>query len=302
MPYRVPPDAGTPRRSAVAGDVRRSAPGLSSVYRRWRAACLCALLLSAASGRAFAQNLFEVQVFPDENLARGETDLEFHNVFMPSGTRLPDQTLDTSRHVHVSAEITHGWSDSFETGFFVETSPASDDRHAAFTGWHVRQKFRLPEWKHVPVHVSVGLEYAFLKLPGDEAFSQAIGITPIIEHHSRRFEMSVNPGIEMAVKGRNAGEAPAFTPSGKAAMTWAPAVWVSVEYYAETGSIKHFEPLAEQHHLIVPAVDVRTSSGWDLNIGVGRGLTGGSEHWVVKSILEIRLPGRHGSPSAGGSR
>jgi hypothetical protein len=277
-------------------------PVLPGISRRWRAACLCVMLmLPAASGRAFAQNLFEVQVFPDENLARGETDLEFHNVFMPSGTRLPDQTLDPSRHVHVSAEITHGWSDSFETGFFLETSPSSDDRHAAFTGWHVRPKLRLPEWKHVPLHVSLGLEYAFLKQPGDAAFSQAIGITPILERHSGAFEMSVNPGIEIVVKGQGAGEAPAFTPSGKAAMKWGPTVWVSLEYYAETGSIKHFEPLAEQHHLIVPAIDVRTSSGWDLNVGVGRGLTGGSEHWVVKSILAIRLTGRHGPAPADAS-
>jgi hypothetical protein len=43
---------------------------------------------------AAAQNLLEVQVFPDETLARGETELELHNVVMPSGTRplrgLPD--------------------------------------------------------------------------------------------------------------------------------------------------------------------------------------------------------------------
>src|SRR5262249_33708762 len=151
--------------------------------------------------------------------------LELHNVFMPSGTRLPDRSLDPSAHVHLSAEVAHGWTDSFETGFFVETSPSNDDRHAAFTGWHIRPKVRLPQWARLPVHLSVGFEYAFLKQPGDETFSQAIALTPIVEHHSGGFEMSINPGLEMAVNGRNAGDAPAFTPSGKAAVKCGPAVW-----------------------------------------------------------------------------
>jgi hypothetical protein len=40
---------------------------------------------------------------------------------------------------------------------------------------------------------------------------------------------------------------------------------------------------------LFPALDLRTASGGDFNVGVGRGLTGGSEHWVVKSILGVRL-------------
>jgi hypothetical protein len=78
---------------------------------------LGAMLLCAPPGRAVAQNLFEVQVFPDETLSKGETSLEFHHVVMPSGIRLPDRTVDPSRHLHVSFEISHGWTDTFETGF-----------------------------------------------------------------------------------------------------------------------------------------------------------------------------------------
>lgn len=248
------------------------------------------MLLWASAGRAFAQNLFEVQVFPDEILGRGETALEFHNVLMPSGTRLPDAMRDPSTHLHLSLEVSHGWTDAFETGLFIETSPSGDDRHAAFTGWHFRPKFRFPEWRRFPFHVSLNLEYAFVRQPGDEEFRQAIGITPIFERHSHGFEMSLNPGLEVDVKGPTTGSAPVFEPSAKVTGKILRSAWLGVEYYAETGSVRHFEPLAEQHHLIFPTLDLRTSSGWDLNIGVGRGLTGGSEHWVVKSIVGVRLP------------
>ena len=255
-----------------------------SIRTPW-VATLCAMLLAACAGRASSQNLFEVQVFPDEILQRGESHVEFHNVIMPSGTRLPDAMLDASSHVHVSFEVSRGWTNRFETGVFVETSPSSDDDHAAITGFHFRPKFRFAEWKRFPFHVSVSAEYAFAKHPRDVDFRQALAVTPILERHVGAFEVSFNPSFEFALKGPAAGESPVFEPSAKLASRVSPSVWLGVEYYAETGPIKHFDPLAEQHHLVFPTIDVRSPSGWDLNVGVGRGLTGASEHWVLKMIV-----------------
>jgi hypothetical protein len=107
---------------------------------------------------------------------------------MSSGTRLPDEMLDPSTHVHLSFEVSHGWTSAFETGVFVETSPSSEDRHPALTGFHFRPKYRLAEWPPFPFHVSVSLEYAFIKNPGDVAFRQAIAFTPIFERHVGRLK------------------------------------------------------------------------------------------------------------------
>jgi len=187
--------------------------------------------------------------------------------------------------------VSHGWTAALETGVFVETSPSADDRHAALTGFHFRPKYRFAERDSVPFHVSLSLEYAFIKQPGDTTFRQALAVTPILERHVRGFEMSFNPGIEIGLRGPEAGSSPVFEPSAKFASRMTGGVWLGVEYYAETGPIRHFEPLAEQHHLLFPVLDFRTSSGWDVNIGVGRGLTGSSEHWVLKWIVGLRLPG-----------
>jgi hypothetical protein len=259
-------------------------------------AALCTLLLFAAARSVAAQNLFEVQVFPDENVGRNETELEVHNVLMPSGTRLANDMFDPNSHLHLSVEVTHGWTDAFETGFFFETAPSGPDRHATFTGWHFRPKFRFPEWRSLPFHVSLSLEYALFKQPGDMQFRQAVAVTPILERHTRTLEMSINPALEVEVKGPDIGTSPVFEPSAKVASRLTGTFWLGVEYYAETGSIKHFDPLSEQHHIVIPAFDVRLESGWDLNVGVGRGLTGSSEHWVFKSIVGYRFgrvpPGR----------
>lgn len=248
------------------------------------------MFLLVFAGRVSAQNLFEVQVFPDEVLDRGETEVEFHSVLMPSGTRLPDRMVDHNSHLHLSFELSHGWSDWFETGVFLETSPSIDDSHAAFTGFHFRPKFRFSEWERFPFHMSVSLEYAFVKQPGDIDFRQALALTPIFERHVGAFEMSFNPAFDIGLTGPDAGESPVFEPSAKLASRISRTAWLGIEYYAETGPIKHFEPVSEQHHLVFPTIDIRAKSGWNLNLGVGRGLTGGSEHWVVKSIMGVPLP------------
>ena len=74
--------------------------------RATRIGALGAMLLAASAGRVLAQNLFEVQVFPDETLDPGETSVEFHNVLMPSGTRLADRMLDPSSHLHLDRKST----------------------------------------------------------------------------------------------------------------------------------------------------------------------------------------------------
>jgi len=41
--------------------------------------------------------------------------------------------------------------------------------------------------------------------------------------------------------------------------------------------------------LIFPTLDVNTGPNWELNFGVGRGLTGTSERWIVKWIVGYRF-------------
>ena len=66
-------------------------------------------------------------------------------------------------------------------------------------------------------------------------------------------------------------------------------VSAGVEYYAETGPVKHFDPLSQQHHILLPVLDLNVSPDWELNFGIGKGLTSTSEHWIVKSIVGYRF-------------
>lgn len=253
-------------------------------------AALCfTLVFTCAWTPAGAQDLFEIQVYPYDTVEPGHTMLEFHTNFVPSGTRTTDGSVFANHHqFHVTMEITHGFTKYFETGFYIETAPYVPNQGARFTGWHIRPRFRLPESPRLPFKISLSLEYAFNQ-PGFDVNSQTLEIRPIFERRDGRLYLSINPDLSVATKGPDSGKAPGFAPNAKFGWDVTKKIAAGLEYYAETGPVKHFDKLSDQHHILFPAVDLAVSPDWELNFGVGRGLTDTSEHWVVKAIVGYRF-------------
>ena len=246
-------------------------------------------LVVAHARPAGAQDLFEIQVYPYDTVEPGRTMLELHTNFTPSGTRTSEPgVFPNNRQFHLTLEVTHGWTKHFETGFYLETAPYVPNEGAKFTGWHVRPRFRFPEFGGFPFRVSLSLEYAFNQ-PGFDPNRQTLEIRPIFERQDGRLYLSVNPDLSLALKGPDAGSAPAFEPNAKVGWDVTNTISAGIEYYAETGPVKHFDPLSEQHHVLFPAIDLNVSPDWELNFGVGKGLTSTSEHWIVKSIVGYRF-------------
>jgi len=254
---------------------------------RLRAWCVLGLL--AVATPAAAQDLFEIQVYPYDTVEPGVTMFEFHSNFTPSGSKgVEDGVYGNHHQFHETLEITHGWTKYFETGFYIETAPYVPDVGAKFTGWHIRPRFAFPESKSFPFKVSLSLEYAFNQ-PGFDPNAQTLEIRPIFEHQEGRLYLSVNPDLSLATKGPDAGAAPSFEPNAKVGWDFTKVVNAGVEYYAETGPVKHFDPLSDQHHMLFGAMDLNVSPEWELNFGLGKGLTDTSEHWVVKAIVGRRF-------------
>jgi hypothetical protein len=254
-----------------------------------RALVAAFLAVSASAARATAQDLFEIQVYPYETVAPGETMVEFHTNFIPSGTHDTADGVYANHHqFHETLEVTHGWTPYFETGFYLETAPYVPGAGAKFVGWHIRPRFRLPDSPSFPFKVSISFEYAFNQTQFDPN-AQTLEVRPIFERERGRLYLSINPDLSVAVKGPEAGSAPAFEPDVKIGWGFSKEITAGVEYYAETGPVRHFEPLADQHHIVFPALDLNVSPDWELNFGVGRGLTNTTEHWIVKAIVGYRF-------------
>jgi hypothetical protein len=259
------------------------------VHRLLRDALLAIVVSAVAPPFAAAQDLFEIQVYPYDTVEPGRTMFELHTNFVPSGTRDTADGLYPNHHqFHETLEITHGWTPYFETGFYIETAPYVPGAGAKFAGWHIRPRFRLPESEGFPFKVSVSLEYAFNQ-PGFDPNQQTLEIRPIFERQRGRLYLSINPDLSLAVKGPDAGSAPGFEPNAKIGWDWSKHVSAGLEYYAETGPVKHFDPVGKQHHLLFPALDLNVSPDWEFNAGVGHGFTSTSEHWILKAIVGRRF-------------
>src|SRR2546423_13993639 len=111
--------------------------------------------LMAAMFPLFAQENYEIQVYPADTVERHHTMLELHSNFTLQGAKNSvDGMLPTNHAWHETIEITHGFNNWFETGFYLFTS-ARTGNGWDFVGSHIRPRFRVPEnWKW-PVGVSV---------------------------------------------------------------------------------------------------------------------------------------------------
>ena len=59
-----------------------------------------------------------------------------------------------------------------------------------------------------------------------------------------------------------------------------------LESYNEFGPLRHMGYFNEQSQTVFAVVDVAIG-GWDLNLGLGRGLTPASDRWLVKAVIGV---------------
>ena len=62
-----------------------------------------------------------------------------------------------------------------------------------------------------------------------------------------------------------------------------------LEYYGAYGPIGGFDPLREQQQQFFPSVDLNVSPKWEINFGIGVGVTRSTDHLIVKGIIGRRL-------------
>jgi hypothetical protein len=85
-------------------------------------ALLCAPVL-VSSVSTSAQGNYEIQVYGSDTVAPGRTMLELHSNFTFEGFKTSGQGVLPDEHqLHETVEITQGWTEWFETGFYIFTS------------------------------------------------------------------------------------------------------------------------------------------------------------------------------------
>jgi len=248
------------------------------------------LLLSTAffAPRAAAQDNYEIQVYGSETVDPGHTMFELHSNFTIDGSkRITDGVLPTNHAEHETLEITHGFNSWFEVGFYVFTS-ARTDQGWQWVGDHIRPRVRVPPSWRWPVGVSISNEIGYQR----RKFSTDTWtweIRPIVDQKVGKWYWSLNPTLDRSFHGLTVNQGVVFSPNFKFSYDFTPKIAGGLEYYGSTGPVTGFLPINLQQHQIFPAVDLNVAPQWEINFGLGVGLTGSTDHLIAKMILGYRF-------------
>jgi len=238
--------------------------------------------------KLLAQGNYEVQVYGSDLVPPKVTMIELHSNFTAKGTKgIQDGILPTHHAQHETLEITHGFNEWFETGFYQFTS-IQPGGHLKWVGSHIRPRIAVPERYKLPVGLSLSTELGYQR-PKFSPDTWTWEIRPIIDKIVGKFYMSFNPAIDKSFHGPSRNLGYEFSPNIKFSYAPIKKIAIGLEYYGAYGPLTDWDLLHEQEHMFLPAVDIDFSPNWEFNFGVGVGATAATDHLLIKMIVGYRL-------------
>jgi len=250
------------------------------------ASALCVLCVTPSSSRA--QDNYEIQVYGSELVDPGHTMVELHSNFTFQGSKtIEDGMLPTNHQLHETIEITHGFTDWFECGFYIFTAEKSG-LGIDWVGDHIRPRIAVPKkWKW-PVGLSLSNEVGYQR----RQFSTDTWtweMRPILDQQAGRWYWSFNPTFDKSIHGLTKSQGFVFSPNVKVSYDFTKKITGGIEYYGSVGPATEFLPVTQQQHQLFPAIDLNVSPKWEINFGVGVGITASTDHLIAKMILGYRF-------------
>lgn len=245
-------------------------------------------LLCAAAAPVRAQDNYEIQVYGADLVPKAHTMFELHSNFTFRAAAPDSGTFPTYHALHETLEITHGFSDWFETGFYFFTS-TRDGQGFQWVGDHIRPRFSAPESWGLPVGLSLSQEFGYVR-PAFSADTWTWEIRPIIDKHAGPWYVALNPALEKSWVGPSAAQPFSFSPNVQVSVDATKQVNLALEYYGAFGPINGFDPYAAQQHQLFGAINLNLSEDWEFNLGYGLGFTNSTDRGILKMILGRLMP------------
>jgi hypothetical protein len=256
---------------------------MQQIDTRWLAAIV--VVLMAAPTLAFAQT-DEIQVY-DGGLAKpGVFNLTLHNNFTPKGIKIPAfaGAVVADKSWNGVPEWAYGVTNWFEAGLYLPLYSRDKDMGFGIDGVKLRALFAVPNADDRTFFYGANFEFSINAKRWDTTrFTSEV--RPIIGWHLKPVDIVINPIVDTKYDGFKHLE---FVPSTRVAYNFTPDWAVAVEAYADVGPLRGFLPLGEQAHQLFAVVD-HSGKAWDVEAGIGVGLTNGSDRLTLKLILSRDL-------------
>ncbi len=227
----------------------------------------------------------EIQVYDASIAVVGRFTIQQHLNYVARGQPLPPFPggFKSDGSLNGTPEFAFGMTEWWELGLYLPF--AVQDRQFLSDGFKLRSLFVSPNASQRDFFYGVNFELSY-EMPKFAQTRWGLEIRPIIGMRKGDYEFIVNPIVDIGL-GR-LGEAD-FAPAFRAAKKVAQDVRLGLEYYADLGQIGHFAALRDQQHTVFAVTDFKVGD-FDVNFGVGYGLTPASDRIVFKTIIGYGFP------------
>ena len=274
---------------------KRGRPGASSAVlyessrsrafgAHFRVAAIAVCLLAGREARAV--DPFEIQVYDASIDPPMTAAIELHVNAVVSGLEtVPPPELPPNHQTHLTAEPSFGLTPWWEVGAYVQ-STIRGDGGLDFAGVKLRSKLAAPPVAGSPFRGAVNFELSRLPAAYDPA-RWGVEVRPIATASlaGGRLYFGVNPILDWDLAGTDASGRPALEPAATGLYVLEDLLSLGFEYYANFGPIGRWLPAGAQEHYLYEVINVYRWKRWEINFGVGEGLTEASNRLVVKAIL-----------------
>jgi len=248
--------------------------------------CFAAIVISIGFALPAGAQTDEIQVYDATIAPTGAFNLTLHDNFTPIGSSTPrfQGGITPDKSLNGAAEWAYGVLPWFEAGVYFPLYSITRDNSILYNGFKLRALFVTPDAAKREFFYGVNFEFSFNTAHWDPR-TYTSEIRPIVGSHVGRFDFIFNPIIDNSWTGFSNLE---FVPATRVAMAVTDKYKVALEEYDDFGRISHFLPAAKQSHQLFGVLDINLG-GLAIEAGIGAGLTGGSDHRVVKLILSRDL-------------
>jgi hypothetical protein len=258
-------------------------PPFGRAFRRSLCLATGAVLWALLGQQAKATD--EIQVYNAGIAAVGQFTIQQHLNYVAGGQTNPPFPggLASNHSLNGTPEFAYGVTDWWEVGLYLPFSITNQQFYS--DAFKLRTLFVSPHADRQNFFYGVNFEFSNQTPP----FAQtrwAMEIRPIIGIRNSDYELIVNPIVDIGFG--KYGEAD-FAPAVRVAKKFGQDLAAGFEYYSDFGKIGDFSALSEQQHTLFAVTDFKFGV-FDVDLGIGHGLTTASDRWVVKTIIGYAFP------------
>jgi hypothetical protein len=269
-----------------------------------RAISVCLCFLGAAALMALpprsARATDEIQVYNADIAAVGQWTIQQHLNYTFVGQTRPDfpGALISNHALNGTPELAYGVTDGWELGLYLPFA-VNEGGQFLSNGFKLRTLFVAPNAEKRDTFYGVNFEFGYTTPP----FSQsrlAIEVRPIIGWRNKEWEFIINPIVNLSFGDHGIQT---FAPAARLARNLGHDTFIALEYYGDLGQVGDFPALSQQSHQIYAVTDFKLGK-FDIDLGIGYGLTPGSDRLLVKTIIgyAFPVPGKKDDTSEGVSK